>query len=46
MQDVKSVLVDAYKWTEIDATSQVGIFCLYALPWDKAEPKESLQVLH
>jgi len=43
MQDVKSVLVDAYKWTEIDPTSQVGIFCLYALPWDKAEPKESLR---
>jgi|UniRef100_A0A7S4D3M1 hypothetical protein len=43
MQDIKSVLVDAYKWTEVDPASQVGIFCLYALPWDRAEPKESLQ---
>eukprot|EP00668_Euglena_longa_P018970 GGOE01023644.1.p1 GENE.GGOE01023644.1~~GGOE01023644.1.p1 ORF type:complete len:1162 (-),score=368.27 GGOE01023644.1:389-3841(-) len=43
MQIAKSCLVDAYKYTEIDPGVQLGIFCLYALPWDRAEPKESLK---
>nr|BCB67685.1 beta-1,3-glucan phosphorylase [Euglena gracilis] len=43
LQNIKSCLVDAYKLTELDPTVQLGIFCLYALPWDRAEPKESLK---
>jgi hypothetical protein len=38
-----SNLVDAYKWTELDAAAGLGIFTLYSGVSDRAEPCESLR---
>ena len=38
-----SNLVDAYKWTELDAATGLGIFTLYSGVSDRAEPCESLR---
>ena len=38
-----SNLVDAYKWTELDAAVGLGIFTLYSGVSDRAEPCESLR---
>jgi hypothetical protein len=37
-----SNLVDAYKWTELDADSGLAIYSLYSRISDRAEPSESL----
>ena len=42
-QERSSNLVDAYKWTEFDATSRLAIFSLYSGITDRAEPCESLK---
>ena len=42
-QTVASNLVDAYKWTELDEATGLGIFALYSGISDKAEPCESLR---
>jgi hypothetical protein len=42
-QTVASNLVDAYKWTELDEATGLGIFALYSGISDKAEPCESLK---
>lgn len=41
-QTNSSNLVDAYKWTEVDPESGLGIFSLYSAITDRAEPVESL----
>jgi hypothetical protein len=38
-----SNLVDAYKWTELDAATGLGVFTLYSGVSDRAEPCESLK---
>ena len=38
-----SNLVDAYKWTELDAQTGLGVFTLYSRVSDRAEPCESLR---
>jgi hypothetical protein len=38
-----SNLVDAYKWTELDTATGLGIFSLYSGISDRAEPCESLK---
>ncbi|MFU8896763.1 MAG: hypothetical protein ACNA8J_10280 [Gammaproteobacteria bacterium] len=38
-----SNLVDAYKWTELDEATGLGIFTLYSAITDRAEPAESLK---
>jgi hypothetical protein len=38
-----SNLVDAYKWTELDAYSGVAMYALYSRISDRAEPSESLR---
>lgn len=38
-----SNLVDAYKWSELDAQSGLAIFALYSKITDRAEPGESLK---
>ncbi len=38
-----SNLVDAYKWTELDESTGLGIFTLYSGVSDRAEPCESLK---
>ncbi len=38
-----SNLVDAYKWTELDAATGLGIYTLYSGISDRAEPAESLR---
>ena len=38
-----SNLVNAYKWTELDRSSQLAIYALYAAISDRAEPCESLR---
>jgi hypothetical protein len=38
-----SNLVDAYKWTELDETTGLAVFTLYAAISDRAEPCESLR---
>jgi hypothetical protein len=38
-----SNLVDAYKWTELDAPSGLAMFALYSKISDRAEPSESLK---
>ena len=38
-----SNLVDAYKWTELDAPTGLGVFTLYSGVSDRAEPCESLK---
>ncbi|SET34366.1 hypothetical protein [Thalassotalea agarivorans] len=41
-QTNSSNLVDAYKWTELEQTSGLGIFSLFSAITDRAEPCESL----
>lgn len=43
LQIASSNLVDAYKRSELDEASGVGIFALSAIPVDKAEPSEALK---
>lgn len=43
LQSGTSNLVDAYKRTELDANSGLGIFALSAIIVDKAEPSEALK---
>jgi hypothetical protein len=43
LQNAASNLVDAYKRSEIDASSGVGIYALSAMIVDKAEPREALK---
>ena len=38
-----SNLVDAYKWTELDESTGLGLFTLYSGISDRAEPAESLR---
>jgi hypothetical protein len=38
-----SNLVDAYKWTELDANSGLALFTLFSAVTDRAEPCESLK---
>jgi len=42
-QTNSSNLVDAYKWTELDADSGLALFALYSGITDRAEPCESLK---
>ncbi len=42
-QTNSSNLVDAYKWTELDVATGLGIFTLYSGVSDRAEPSESLK---
>ena len=42
-QTNSSNLVDAYKWSEIDEQTGLGLFTLYSGISDKAEPSESLK---
>jgi len=42
-QTNSSNLVDAYKWTELDEATGLGIFALYSGISDRAEPCESLR---
>jgi hypothetical protein len=42
-QTNSSNLVDAYKWTELDGPTGLGIFTLYSGVSDRAEPCESLK---
>ncbi|MEJ2516129.1 MAG: hypothetical protein P8102_13055 [Gammaproteobacteria bacterium] len=42
-QTNSSNLVDAYKWTELDAGSGLAMFTLYSRITDRAEPAESLK---
>lgn len=41
-QNVKSVLLDAYKKTDFDEKSGLTVFALSSVPTDKAEPSEGL----
>lgn len=41
-QNVKSVLLDAYKKTDYDSVSGLTVFSLSSVPTDKAEPSEGL----
>lgn len=43
LQVASSNLVDAYKRSELDKASGMGIFALSAIPVDKAEPSEALK---
>ena len=43
LQIASSNLVDAYKRSELDKESGMGIFALSAIPVDKAEPSEALK---
>jgi len=43
LQTQSSNLVDAYKRSELEATSGLGVFALSAVPVDKAEPSEALK---
>ncbi|MEM7107623.1 MAG: hypothetical protein AAF519_05305, partial [Bacteroidota bacterium] len=43
LQNQRSNLVDAYKRSELDAASGIGIFALSAIIVDKAEPSEALK---
>ncbi len=42
-QTNSSVLVDAYKWSELDEQTSLGMFALYSAITDRAEPCESLK---
>jgi hypothetical protein len=42
-QSVASNLVDAYKWSELDEETGLGVYTLYSGISDKAEPCESLK---
>ena len=41
-QNTKSVLLDAYKKTDLDTESKLALFALSSIPTDKAEPSEGL----
>ncbi|MDZ7647330.1 MAG: hypothetical protein U5K54_09195 [Cytophagales bacterium] len=43
LQNQRSNLVDAYKRSELDKSSSIGIFALSAIIVDKAEPSEALK---
>ena len=43
VQANSSNLVDAYKWTELDAGTGLGVYALYSRISDRAEPSESLR---
>jgi len=43
LQNASSNLVDAYKRTELESSSGIGIFALSAIIVDKAEPSEALK---
>ena len=43
VQTTSSNLVDAYKWTELDAGTGLGMYTLYSGISDRAEPSESLR---
>jgi len=43
LQAIRSNLVDAYKKSELEAESGIGIFALSAIIVDKAEPSEALK---
>ncbi len=43
VQNQSSYLVDAYKWSELDATSSLAMYALYSAISDRAEPCESLK---
>lgn len=43
LQAIRSNLVDAYKRSELEKTSGIGIFSLSAIIVDKAEPSEALK---
>ncbi len=43
VQASSSNLVDAYKWTELDAGTGLGMYALYSRISDRAEPSESLR---
>ena len=43
LQQASSNLVNAYKQTELDAQSGIGLFCLSAIIIDRAEPSEALR---
>ncbi|WP_235689656.1 hypothetical protein [Fulvivirga lutea] len=43
IQDVRSNLVDAYKRSELNTESGIGIFALSAIIVDRAEPSEALK---
>ncbi len=42
-QGIRSNLIDAYKRTELDPSSGVGVYALSAIIVDKAEPSEALK---
>ena len=42
-QTTASNLVDAYKWTELDEATGLGVYTLYSGISDRAEPSESLR---
>ena len=43
IQNTKSVLLDAYKKTEVEAEGNIALFTLSSIVTDKAEPSESLK---
>jgi hypothetical protein len=43
LQQASSNLVNAYKQTELDTQSGIGLFCLSAIIIDRAEPSEALR---
>ena len=43
LQTNSSNLVDAYKWTELDAATGLAMYALYSRISDRAEPAESLR---
>ena len=43
VQTNSSNLVDAYKWTELDAGTRLAMYTLYSRISDRAEPSESLR---
>ncbi|WP_018606806.1 hypothetical protein [Uliginosibacterium gangwonense] len=43
LQSSSSNLVDAYKWNELDASTGLAMYALYAQISDRAEPSESLE---
>ena len=43
VQTNSSNLVDAYKWTELDSGTGLGVYALYSGISDRAEPSESLR---
>jgi len=42
LQETSSILVDAYKWNELDPATRLASYSLYARITDRAEPAESL----